>query len=39
MLQVARTKNAGGDRFEFNGMEQTKGVQGNNEARVSNTVL
>jgi RHS repeat-associated protein len=28
MLQAGRTKNAGGYRFGFNGMEQTKGVQG-----------
>jgi RHS repeat-associated protein len=28
MLQAGRSKNAGGYRFGFNGMEQTKGVQG-----------
>jgi RHS repeat-associated protein len=31
MLQAGRTKNAGGYRFGFNGMEQTKGVQGNSQ--------
>jgi hypothetical protein len=29
MLQAGRSRNAGGYRFGFNGMEQTKGVQGN----------
>ncbi len=28
MLQAGRSRNAGGYRFGFNGMEQTKGVQG-----------